>query len=63
MVQDKIKPVFLDLSEDRLLSKCVHGKAQSNNEAEQCHMEMIPKRYFCRSTDIRVRIIICCCTL
>ena len=33
IIRDKIKPVFRDLSDDRLLSKCFHGKTQNNNEA------------------------------
>ena len=33
IVRYKIKPVFLDLTDDRLLSKCLHGKTQNNNEA------------------------------
>ena len=33
IIRDKIKPVFLDLTDDRPLSKCLHGKTQNNNEA------------------------------
>ena len=33
IIRDKIKPVFLNLSDDRLLSKCLHGKTQNINEA------------------------------
>ena len=57
IIRDKIKPVSLDLSDDRLLSKCLHGKTQNNNEA--INMETVPKRCFCRSTDIRITSIIC----
>ena len=28
-----IKPIFLDLSNDTLLKKCLHGKTQNANEA------------------------------
>lgn len=33
VVRDTIKPVLQDLSDDRLLSKCLHGKIQNNKEA------------------------------
>ena len=32
-VYDIIKPIFLDLSNDTLLRKCIHGKTQNANEA------------------------------
>ena len=32
-VYDIIKPIFLDLSNDTLLKKCLHGKTQNANEA------------------------------
>ena len=32
-VYDIIKPTFLDLSNDTLLKKCLHGKTQNENEA------------------------------
>ena len=30
VVRDKIRPMFLDLSDENLLSKCLHGKTQNN---------------------------------
>lgn len=33
IIREAIKPVFLDLSDDKLLSKCLHGKTQNNNES------------------------------
>ena len=33
IICEKIKPVFTDLSDDKLLSKCLHGKTQNNNES------------------------------
>ena len=32
-IHDKIKPIFLDLSSDELLSKCIHGRTQNVNES------------------------------
>ena len=32
-IKDKIKPIFLDLSSEELLSKCLHGRTQNANEA------------------------------
>ena len=32
-VYDIIMPIFLDLSNDTLLKKCLHGKTQNGNEA------------------------------
>ena len=28
-----IKPVFMELSDDELLKKCIHGKTQNTNES------------------------------
>ena len=33
VIHDKIKPMFLDLSDENLLSKCLHGKTQNNNDS------------------------------
>ncbi|XP_065678497.1 uncharacterized protein LOC136093423 [Hydra vulgaris] len=33
VIRDIIKPVFIDLSDESLLKKCLHGKTQNNNEA------------------------------
>ena len=33
VVRDAIKPVFMDLSDDNLLKKCLHGQTQNNNES------------------------------
>ena len=33
VVRDAIKPVFMDLSDDNLLTKCLHGQTQNNNES------------------------------
>ena len=33
IIHEAIKPVFLDLSDDSLLKKCLHGKTQNNNES------------------------------
>ena len=32
-IHDEIRPIFLDLSKDELLAKCLHGEAQNNNES------------------------------
>ena len=33
VIRDKIRPIFLDLSDENHLSKCLHGKTQNNNES------------------------------
>jgi len=33
IVLKHLKPLFADLSKDELLSKCLHGKTQNNNES------------------------------
>ena len=46
-VRDKILPVFTDLSSDELLSKCLHRKAQNNNEALNAFIwKRLPKDIF-----------------
>ena len=32
-IHDIIKPVFIELSSDNLLSKCLHGRTQNSNES------------------------------
>ena len=32
-IHDEIRPIFLDLSKDELLAKCLHGETQNNNES------------------------------
>lgn len=33
IVSDAIKPIFISLSDDDLLKRCLHGKTQNNNES------------------------------
>ena len=33
VVGDAIKPVFMDLSDDNRINKCLHGQTLSNNES------------------------------
>ena len=33
IITDTIKPVFIDLSNDNLLKKCLHGQTQNNNKS------------------------------
>ena len=33
VIRDTIRPVFVSVSDDNLLQKCLHGKTQSNNES------------------------------
>ena len=33
VIRDTIRPVFVSLSDDNLLQKCLHGKTQNNNES------------------------------
>ena len=32
-IHDEIRPIFLDLSKDELLAKCLHGETQNNDES------------------------------
>ena len=32
-IYEKIRPMFLDLRDENLFSKCLHGEIQSNNES------------------------------
>ena len=32
-IYDEIRPIFLDLSKDELLAKCLHGETLNNNES------------------------------
>ena len=46
-VKNCIRPIFLDLSDDSLLSKCLHGKTQNNNESiNQVIWKRCPKDVF-----------------
>ena len=33
IIREAIRPVFISLSDEELLSKCLHGKTQNNNES------------------------------
>ena len=33
IIRETIRPVFISLSDEKLLSKCLHGKTQNNNES------------------------------
>ena len=33
IIRETIRPVFISLSDEELLSKCLHGKTQNNNES------------------------------
>ena len=46
-IHDKIKHVFMDLSSDDLLKKCMHGRIQNANEAlNQVIWNKCPKNIF-----------------
>jgi hypothetical protein len=46
-VMNKIKPIFKDLSNDNLLSKCLHGKTQNPNECFNSTIwKRVPKKTF-----------------
>lgn len=46
-IREKIKPIFVDLSSDELLAKCLHGKTQNVNEAlNQIIWKRCPKSIF-----------------
>ena len=50
-VREKIKPIFQDLGSEELLSKCLHGTTQNNNEAlngviwQKCPKEVYVERF------------------
>ena len=47
LIKDKIKLVFVDLSDDRLLSKCLYGKTQNNNKViKSIIWNRLPKKDF-----------------
>ena len=47
MIHGIIKPIFVDLSDDNLLSKCLHGSTQNVNEAlNQIIWNKCPKQVF-----------------
>lgn len=33
IIRDAVKPIFLSLNDEKLLSKCLQGKTQNNNES------------------------------
>ena len=33
IIRETVKPVLISLSDEKLLSKCLHGKTQNNNES------------------------------
>ena len=33
IIRETIRPVFISLNDEKLLSKCLHGKTQNNNES------------------------------
>ena len=49
--REKIKPIFHDLGSEELLSKCLHGTTQNNNEAlngviwQKCPKEVYVERF------------------
>ena len=44
IVMEHLKPIYTDLSSDDLLSKCLHGKTQNQNEAfNKIIWERVPK--------------------
>lgn len=45
-VIEAMRPVFRDLSEDKLLKKCLHGQTQNVNESfNNCVWERLPKMF------------------
>ena len=47
VVRDKIKPIFMDLSKDELLKKCLHGRTQNANESiNQLIWQKCPKSVY-----------------
>jgi len=48
IVLTHLKPIYNDLSSDSLLSKCLHGKTQNQNEAfNKIIWDRVPKTSFC----------------
>ena len=51
-----VKPVFEELSDDKLLRKCLHGKTQNQNESYNSTIwHRIPKSIFVSATTFSVR--------
>ena len=46
-VREFIKHLFMELSDEKLLVKCLHGKTQNSNVSINSVMETVRKRYFC----------------
>lgn len=56
-IKNKIKPIFQDLSDDTLLSKCLHGKTQNNNESiNNVIWRRCPKEVFVGRSTIEIGV-------
>lgn len=54
-VMDAIKPVFVDLTKDELLKRCVDGMTQNPNESiNNLIWKTAPKNAFCQRTKVEV---------
>ena len=48
IVLEHLRPIYIDLSSDALLLKCLHGKTQNQNEAfNKTIWDRVPKTMFC----------------
>ena len=57
IIRDTIKPIFLNLSDDDLLKKCLHGKTQNNNESLNGMIwKRCPKDVFVGKTTIEIGV-------
>ena len=46
VVRDAIKPIFMDLSDDNLFEKCLHGQTQNNKSLNGVIWKRFPKDVF-----------------
>lgn len=57
-VLNEIKPIFRDLSDPVLLSKCLHGGTQNTNESfNHCIWERLPKNVFVGLNTLKVGVL------
>ena len=48
ILETYIKPIYADLSDDKLLNKCLHGKTQNANESFNAMIwDRVPKSRYC----------------
>ena len=56
IIRETTKPIFLSLSEDTLLSKCLHGKTQNNESLNGVIWKRCPKDVFVGHTTVELSV-------